>query len=641
MYILENKNGLNLLYNGKLILQNIKLCAKINGTTKAAEIRNIKKEGDAYYVSFSYDTETFKTLVTFSQNEKGISINIKADFEKVYLMPEISSLDPDEGIILSFGTDLLHGFLARYMETRWWSYTSFDTIPERTQSLLVNCDGTHICFSPQCAGAHRAQLRGNGKRIEMYIGSECMGYNSLEGDYLLLSCGDTPHESIERNTVLQTQRSGFITPLKKDKRYPEFMKGIGWCTWNAFYHDVTAEKIESKLKEFREKGIKLGWLIIDDGWAKTKDWKIASLIVDREKFPEGLGEFVKRIKREYGVEYVGIWHSMMAYWWGVEENSELDKEYSDCFMKTNADIIMPDFRKKNKALRFFNDWHKYLKSCGIDFLKVDTQGEMGIFLRGNCSVPESFRNAHEIIEKSVHQNFNDEMINCMGMGNESFGVRRYTSLTRSSDDFYPNKDGSFAKHIKQNVYNSLFYDDFYYCDFDMWWTNRSSAVQSAVLRAVSGGPIYISDELGDTNADMLIPIADENWNVHRCDSAALPVRSQTYNPGEILKIMNSAGDCDIVAAFNLSDSVLNTEIVFDDLKKGIAEEYIAYLYFERKFLRFDKKSKFNLQLSPGACETICFYPIKDGCIMLGNTEKYVSALYNPVKTSIDDLNIEK
>ena len=640
MYTLENKHNLDLLYNGKCVLSDIKASVKINGKTEDANIESVDKKGDAYVVNLSFNTESYKMQISFLENEQGICVKIKADFEKVYLMPEVSAMDPDEGIVLSFATDLTKGFVARYMETRWWSYVDFDSIPEKTQSLLVNCDGTHLCITPQCANTHRAQLRGSNDRVEVYIGSECMGYNSLEGEYIVISCGDTPRESIEKNNFLMTMREGFITPLKKDKTPPAFIEGIGWCTWNAFYHAVTAEKIETKLKEFKEKGITLGWLIIDDGWAKTKDWKISSLYVDKDKFPEGLGEFVKRIKKEYGVKYVGIWHSMMAYWWGVEKDSELHKDYDDCFFTTNADIIMPDYRKEDKAYRFFGDWHKYLKDCGIDFLKIDTQGEMGIFLNGNCSVPKAFKNAHEIVEKSVYETFDKEMLNCMGMGNESFGVRRYTSLTRSSDDFYPNKEGSFAKHIKQNVYNSLFYDDFYYCDFDMWWTNRSAAVQSAVLRAVSGGPIYISDELGDTNADMLKPIADESWIVNRCDNAALPVRSQTYAPGDVLKIMNTAGNADIVAAFNLTDKTMGSEIVFDDLKMGSAEEYIAYLYFAKKFVKFNKDSKIKLDIPAGECETICFYPINGGAIMLGNTEKYVSALYSPTKTNIADLNIE-
>ena len=39
----------------------------------------------------------------------------------------------------------------------------------------------------------------------------------------------------------------------------------------AFYHAVTAEKIVSKMEEFREKNIPIKWIMIDDGWGCISD----------------------------------------------------------------------------------------------------------------------------------------------------------------------------------------------------------------------------------------------------------------------------------------------------------------------------------------------------------------------------------
>jgi raffinose synthase len=41
---------------------------------------------------------------------------------------------------------------------------------------------------------------------------------------------------------------------------------LGWCTWDAFYHDVSAQGIMSGLDSFRRAGVQPRWIIIDDGW---------------------------------------------------------------------------------------------------------------------------------------------------------------------------------------------------------------------------------------------------------------------------------------------------------------------------------------------------------------------------------------
>jgi hypothetical protein len=41
---------------------------------------------------------------------------------------------------------------------------------------------------------------------------------------------------------------------------------LGWCTWDAFYHDVSAQGIAAGLQSFNDAGVKPRWIIIDDGW---------------------------------------------------------------------------------------------------------------------------------------------------------------------------------------------------------------------------------------------------------------------------------------------------------------------------------------------------------------------------------------
>ena len=44
---------------------------------------------------------------------------------------------------------------------------------------------------------------------------------------------------------------------------------FGWCTWDAFYHQVSGWGIERGLRELAAGGAPVKLLIIDDGWQDT------------------------------------------------------------------------------------------------------------------------------------------------------------------------------------------------------------------------------------------------------------------------------------------------------------------------------------------------------------------------------------
>lgn len=93
---------------------------------------------------------------------------------------------------------------------------------------------------------------------------------------------------------------------------------------------------------------------------------------------------------------------------------------------------------------------------------------------------------------------------------ENILSRPTSAISRNSDDFMPNKENGFVEHLLQNAYNSVYHDELYYCDWDMFWTKHEDAVKHSLLRAISGGPIYVSDQIGDTNPDVLKPLAYHN-----------------------------------------------------------------------------------------------------------------------------------
>ena len=166
-------------------------------------------------------------------------------------------------------------------------------------------------------------------------------------------------------------------------------------------------------------------------------------------------------------------------------------------------------------------------------------------------------NLHYGIEKSVEENFDGTVINCMGMANENMFHRRTSSVSRCSNDFLPENRAWFAKHLLQCAYNGLIQGQFNTCDWDMWWTDDTQAEKNSVLRAVSGGPIYVSDRQERTNPEVLKPLCFADGRILRCDGVAVPsiydLCSDPIISGKAFCLKNSCRENVVIATFNISD----------------------------------------------------------------------------------------
>ena len=530
-------------------------------------------------------------------------------------------------------------------ENLWWMTPYFPKtlkeIPKRTQNLLIKSGSLYTVYLPLPTEEAVTEFSGYDKGVILGCSTYQEGSSQIGGRFLAIRTGADPDACMEE-IYRDAMPERFL--LRGEREYPERLRYFGFCSWDAFYFDVSAVGLEEKLREFREKKIPVHWLLIDDGWLQTKDRKLCSFQEDRRKFPEGLKGFVRKAKEEYGVEKVGVWHSLQGYWHGVEPGSELYSAQKENLVRTAAGYYVPAW-EEGKAFAFFNAWHDYLKRQGIDFIKVDNQGGSDEYARNNMPRAKAAAAVLRGLEASALVNFDGDILHCMGMGQAEYLGRYVTGVSRSSDDFYPQRSDGFRSHAMQNAYNSYFHDPVYWCDWDMWWTKHKTAVQSAVLRAISGGPVYVSDKVGETDPERLQPLMREDGRLFMCDAPGRPARSQLMGIGEgaPLLIRNTCQGHPVVAAFDLNEGTSTAQVRIDCAEfLPDDREYIAYASIKRNYFSINRNNRQILMTSlVDGAEILTFYPVENDSIRMGDPEKYLPDAGDEREIKIFKLKVNK
>lgn len=564
---------------------------------------------------------------TLQAEEQTVLMHVRAET----LQEGIGALNTfaaEEALTLSIGgVGDAQTMLGETLFSPWWCRPTFPAslgeVEANTQMLLCRLPAAHLFLFPQVSDSFRADFSGQNGALALRLNPGLEGTACLEGYALALGVADDPFRAISQTYAACAHAGSMVTPCRSGRSELPGLDELGWCSWDAFYHDVSAHGVEDKLRELQDKQVPVGWILIDDGWSETRSERLVSFHEDREKFPEGLRAVAQAAHERYGVQRVGVWHAFTGYWKGVDSEGEIARTMPEALSATRSGYLLPGF-SMGQAFAFYDAWHSYLQAQGIDFVKVDNQSSLIHFTRHNAPL-RAVRDTHDALEKSVRLHFASPMINCMGMGSETVTSRRYSLIARSSDDFVPQVAGSFVKHIMQNGYNAVFQDGLTVCDFDMWWTMHPDAVAHGVLRAISGGPVYISDPVGKTDPAQLLPLLDDDGHVIRCDHAARPAPSCLYEnvpeQSGVLRLTNCLGDGCVTALFNLTEQDRVWRFAREDTECAPDADYLAHLHFAGVYAPLDHMPE--IRLPAGGVEIVNLYPVEQGACLVGDESKYI------------------
>jgi hypothetical protein len=301
--------------------------------------------------------------------------------------------------------------------------------------------------------------------------------------------------------------------LRWQKTLPEPFSWLGWCSWNAYQQTVDEGKILSSAKSLRDKQIPVGFMLIDDGWLTVKGQKLVGFEADASKFPRGLAGVARALKEQYHIPHLGVWHTFQGYWTGVDLESPLARDYQ--LFRGREGNALPDPRD-GRGRKFYDDWYARLKEWGFDFVKVDGQANNVKFTDGLMPLFASAAGSQRNLQEAAQKHFNygggeraegTGVINCMEMTLENAYNWRTSNVARNSDDYLPEVAHNFKDHIFQNAYNAYWMSNFAYPDWDMFQSHDQNGEYHAVARAISGGPVYFTDEPGKERPELLRPLA--------------------------------------------------------------------------------------------------------------------------------------
>ncbi|KAK7271648.1 hypothetical protein RJT34_27724 [Clitoria ternatea] len=495
--------------------------------------------------------------------------------------------------------------------TTLWTGSNGRDLETETQFLMLQNDPTkarpYVVFIPIIEGPFRASLQpGSNDNVDACVESGSTQVTASKFDCVVyVHAGENPFElTKEAMRVVRAHLGTF--KLLEEKTPPGIVDKFGWCTWDAFYLTVNPNGVWEGVKGLVDGGCPPGLVLIDDGWQcishdANPEREGMNQTVAGEQMPcrlmryeenykfrdyvsgkgeKGLGGFVRELKEGFEtVEYVYVWHALCGYWGGVRPGVkgmvpavlEMPR-LSQGLEGTMEDLAVDKIVNNGVGLvpphlveDMYQGLHHHLEKAGIDGVKVDVIHLLEMVCEKYGGRVDLAKAYYKALTASVRKHFKGNgviasMEHCndfMLLGTEAI------SLGRVGDDFwctdpYGDPNGTFwlqGCHMVHCAYNSLWMGNFIHPDWDMFQSTHPCAAFHAASRAISGGPIYVSDSVGNHNFELLKTLVLPDGSILRCEYYALPTKdclfSDPLHDGKtMLKIWNLNKYTGVLGVFN-------------------------------------------------------------------------------------------
>lgn len=426
-------------------------------------------------------------------------------------------------------------------------------------ALLLELTDGQFLYTKAIAGDNSISWLQVNKDGSLTVYLSTLGTDPLnpQAPVLLVQKGATAYDAIDKAyAILIGNREVAALQKRADKDNFEAFKYLGWCSWEHYHFDIDETKMLNDLDGIEASGLPIRYVLIDDGHLANKNRQLTSFVPDKERFPNGWEKIMARKKTDK-VKWMGLWYNFCGYWMGISPENDFPEKIKQSLYLYNGSML-PGKEKENIEA-FYQYYVRTLKDYGFDFLKIDNQSFLLPLYMGNREVIRQAKACNLALEEQTH-NQQVGLMNCMAQNILNIDHTLYSGVTRVSIDYKKYDENMAKSHLFQSYTNTLLQGQTVWPDHDMFHScDTICGSLMARSKALSGGPVYLSDSPADFIKENIVPLIDEEGKLFRPEAPAIPTpESVITNPlqdGKAYRVFAPTGDEAVsLVCYNLNTS---------------------------------------------------------------------------------------
>lgn len=508
--------------------------------------------------------------------------------------------------------------------------------------LLEQKDGQYVAIMPLVSNhvGNTFSVRDN----NIYLTMATYGTQSEDVEVPLLSfaVSRSPYEACRQawQVAMNCDEIKDNIGWRNDKKYPEAFEYFGWCTWEHFRNKITEDNVVEALKGINQSSIPFRWAMIDDGYLDHQTNKLKSFGVN-SKFPNGWKPIMAQKSEK--IKWMGVWCNFNGYMQGVALDHTMSNISEHLVSKGASEGVrmMPKISQES-ANAFYNEMTSTMKNEGFDLIKVDFQSNNFLYNTATSNAILGVHYNNKALEDHCVKN-ELGLLNCIAMHNFNVFNHSKSCVIRGSVD-YKISTGRFDLMTIQNFMNTFWLGHNYWIDHDMFFANHEPTAEvMAIYRALSGGPIYLSDVADNIDDKVLKPLYYSDGHIIRPLAPGVPLpeslmQDPYYGGGAFRVIAPLDNGVAAIVALNVNqdEDCVTSYISADDYQYagGMIQPYeglwempkgglLLYDYLKGTVEPFTSDYEFTIEMRKYAF--VQLIPRAENITVIGLADKYLPA----------------
>jgi hypothetical protein len=343
---------------------------------------------------------------------------------------------------------------------------------------------------------------------------------------------------------------------------------------------------------------------------------------------------------------MGLWQNFNGYWRGVAPENELgslNDHLGECAVK---------FRKRPEKMltkmpqpgqlhsdALYRAMVRAATDAGFDFLKVDDQAQNIRDYGGSCNVAAKAVENQLALEAACTMH-GYGLINCMAHNPACVFHTRRSAVTRCSEDYLKGDLPRARRHLHNSFQNMIYFGHTVWGDHDMFHScDHIAGGIMARSKAVSGGPVYLSDSPDRFVAENILPLCNSEGKLYRPLAPAAPtpesvlldpfagkepyrVIAPLVNDAALIINYNLTEPRQEVTAFVKAEDYRHAEVLLQNRTwPQLPEEGVIFYDWHEKTVTAAKRIEKGMD---GFSDWMVFLlPIRQGWALIGSVDKYL------------------